>query len=509
MNKKIFSAFGFCIFALSHLALIPVLSIFGLNVCPNLQEQGFLFGCQYAAKFACSVLVIQSSFLVIFFWILNYVSKTKWTNLVPILSSPIWLAIHFLNFYINSSSYEQILSEHSPYSKDVNLFLWVCMSMILVVSWQWIETEITFKLRSLGIKDTIPTNTANIFWIWFYEQKNRLIPVMGLVLFFGSYFSLMFIRQESWEDPKLILSQQKEKFFYLTFGVVVWQILIYFFDFYRNLILSKEIEQHLLNIRDKNFKFRSTVSGSGFFSIVFNLLNQLSETLVKKSRLLKGFSSFVSETVAEKILITDDHVHSGESKQVAVLMADIRDFTSFSSQMKSQEVVNLLNIYFSDMIEVFIENGITVDKFIGDGILAYAIDNSQDSNHIYDAMLKTAFDMHFKLQQTNAKLKSQKLPKIQIGVGLHEGRVVLGSIGSREKLQYTIIGDPVNVSARLEGFCKDKQVGIIVSSHFYHRISQKNHVKFQSLGMQRIRGLELPMEIFGALPYEKKHSSVA
>lgn len=265
---------------------------------------------------------------------------------------------------------------------------------------------------------------------------------------------------------------------------------------------------HLASIQSQNFKFRSNTLNSGFFSVVFSLLNRLSETLIKKGRLLKGFSSFVSESVAQNVLANEEHSYSGNSKKVAIMMADIRDFTTISSQIKPQEVVDLLNIYFSDMMEVFVENGIVVDKFIGDGILAYAIE--EGSPVAYENMLKTAFDMHLKLVQTNIKLKNKKLPKIQLGIGLHEGTVILGSIGSKDKLQYTIIGGPVNVTTRLEGLCKLHQVGLIVSSHFLGKVNPKHQSKFTNLGNQKLRGLDLPIEVHGTMAYEvKKQSSAA
>ncbi|MCB0368486.1 MAG: adenylate/guanylate cyclase domain-containing protein, partial [Bdellovibrionales bacterium] len=182
-------------------------------------------------------------------------------------------------------------------------------------------------------------------------------------------------------------------------------------------------------------------------------------------------------------------------------------FTHFSSQMKPQEVVDLLNIYFSDMIEVFIEHGVTLDKFIGDGILAYVTLDDETSKQNIENITKAAFEMHIKLASTNQKLKNKKLPKIQLGLSLHIGPVILGAIGSRDKQQFTIIGDPVNVAARLESFCKEHQVGIIASSSFVSQISPEMNLKFVSLGRQKIRGIQLPLEIFGALPLERKQLS--
>ncbi|OYZ18107.1 MAG: hypothetical protein B7Y39_14160 [Bdellovibrio sp. 28-41-41] len=508
MRIQKFSLISFIFFICSHLALIPVLSYFGVNICPVMQEHGFLFGCKVATQFAVTVVGIQTLTLFGFFyaikkWPKTFLSKSLTVNLLPVA----FLAIHFFNFYLNSTIYDKYLSDISPNADSIRMFLWICMSMILVTTWQWVETELLFITRKRVFKESI--SNQSLFQLWVIEQKNKIIPVIGIVLFFGSYFSLMFIRQSGWENPEQIMAEQKEKFFYLTGVVIVWQMVIFYFDFHKNLILSREVECHLQSIQSQNFKFRSNTMNSGFFSVIFNLMNRLSDTLVKKGRLLKGFSSFVSDTVAQDILAKDDQTYSysGDSKKVAIMMADIRNFTTISSQLKPQDVVDMLNIYFSDMIEVFVENGIVVDKFMGDGILAYAIE--EGSPQVYENMLKAAFDMHIKLNQTNIKLKKKNLPKIQLGIGLHEGPVILGSIGSKDRLQYTIIGDPVNVTSRLEGLCKDNQVGLVVSSHFLNKVNLKHRSKFTNLGLQKIRGLELPLEVHGAIAQDTRKQQAA
>lgn len=465
-----------------------------------------MFGCRVATQFALTVLALQMVTLLVFFyalkkWPKTFLGKTLTVNLLPVA----FLVIHFLNFYFNSSVYNSYLSDISPNSQAIKMFLWICVSMILVTSWQWVETELLFIARKRVFKEFAPNK--NLFQLWVIEQKNKIIPVIGIILFFGSYFSLMFIRQVDWENPEQIMAEQKEKFFYLTGVVIIWQMVIFYFDFYKNMALAKEVECHLQSIQSQNFKFRSNTMNSGFFSVVFNLMNRLSDTLVKKGRLLKGFSSFVSDSVAQDILTKDESTYSGDTKKVAIMMADIRNFTTLSSQLKPQDVVDLLNIYFSDMIEVFVENGIIVDKFIGDGILAYAVE--EGSSQVYENILKAAFDMHIKLNQTNIKLKKKNLPKIQLGIGLHEGTVILGSIGSKDKLQYTIIGDPVNVAARLEGLCKDNQVGLVVSSHFLNKVNPKHRTKFKNLGLQKIRGLDLPLEVHGAISQESRKQPAA
>lgn len=502
-----FSGLSLFLFILSHLALIPILSSFGLNICPLLNDNGFWFGCQYSAKFVFSVLSVQllfitsTSFLLLKITKRNYLQDTLLENtfkLFPLVS----LGVHIFNFYYFSQNYQHQLSDHTPHAKEVQIFLYLCMSLIVVLGWAWLDVEAIYHSRKFIIKNKTIHQSLNR--LWFVEQKNKLIPTIGLISFFIFYFSLFLEASENNEDLALTIKEQKSSFIYLAAVAVIWQTILLYFDFYKNLYFINQAENHLQQLDQQNWKHHSNLFQGGFYSFIFNLLNQLSDNMLKKTRLLRGFSAFVSESVAKDVLDQDTHVQTGTQQKVAILMADIRDFTKFSSQMKPQEVVDLLNIYFTDMLEIFIEYGVTLDKFIGDGILAYIplTDESKTTN--IENITKAAFQMHAKINQTNQKLKAKKLPKIQLGVSLHVGQVVIGSIGSKDKLQYTIIGDPVNVAARLEGFCKDHRVGIIASSHFMAKVTSDTHLKFISLGKQSIRGIEAPIEIFGALPQEQK-----
>ncbi|MBL7544960.1 MAG: adenylate/guanylate cyclase domain-containing protein [Bdellovibrionaceae bacterium] len=501
-----FSLISLILFIGSHLMLIPVLSFFGLQTFPILYEKGFVFGCLSAAPFALTVILLQGTFLFCFShalkkWPKFFLRKPLLAHCLPLL----FLFTHFANFYFNSEIYADSLIEITPNASAVYWFVWMCMSMISITTWQWLETELLFLTRHKVFKDSISQN--DLFQLWLIEQKNKIVPALGMASLFGGYFALMFVQQTSWDNPQQILAKQKENFLYLVGVVAVWQMVIYYFDFYKNRVLSREAESHLKCIQSQNFKFRSNTFNSGFFSVIFNVMNGLSEALAKKGRLLKGFSAFVSDSTTQGHSPQDNQSYSGDSKKVAIMMTEIRNFTSIAALLKPQDVVDMLNIYFSDMIEVFVENGIVVDKFIGDGILAYAID--EGSPLVYENMLKTAFDMQLKLVSTNMKLRSKKLPKIQLSIGLHEGAVVLGTIGTKDKLQHTIIGDPVNITTRLEELCKEKYVGLIVSTHFLNKVNPKHRSKFTNFGSQKIRGLDLPIEIQGALAYETRKNSTA
>lgn len=499
------SLYGFSIYFFSHIALVPILSYFGLNACPLLNEKGFYFGCSYSLRFVTEVLFLQSAVIAAFFYVKNKNFKNhKFKYYFLNYFSIFQLTSHFSIFYFLTLNYEAQLFEITDNAYLVKSFVWLCMILITITTWKWVDTEANIAIREHLKTINRYKNEINLKKLWILDSGKQLIPVIGVILFFGFYFMISFNIQPSWDHPQKILANEKEKFLYLSFIVLIWQISLYSFEFYKNLYFIKQIDSHLSHIQNQNFKFLSVSYSSGFYGFIFNLLNQLSEALAKKGRLLKGFSAFVSETVAQDILNNDHDVHSGENKKIAIMMADIRDFTHLSSHLKPQEVVDLLNIYFSDMIEVFIEHGVILDKYIGDGLLAYIPVDPENPNAAYENLLKASFDMHLKLQKTNAHLKLKKLPKIRLGIALHEGNVIIGSIGSKQKLQHTIIGDPVNVTTRLESLCKDLSVGLVVSSNYLHFTNSENRIKFMNMGKHSIRGIDLPIEVYGALPYEKK-----
>ena len=184
---------------------------------------------------------------------------------------------------------------------------------------------------------------------------------------------------------------------------------------------------------------------------------------------------------------------------MTVIMSDLRDFTLMSNSLSAEQVVQILNLYFADMIEVLTRYDIVLDKFIGDGILAYIEPKSGDLNESNQIAEQAAIAMHLKLVETNKQLRTLGLPELKMGVAIHCGEVVLGNIGTPTKLQHTIIGDVVNTVSRIEGFCKQYQAGVVVSPRVLESLEASARKKFKDFGMQSIRGLGNQIRIFGVL----------
>lgn len=178
------------------------------------------------------------------------------------------------------------------------------------------------------------------------------------------------------------------------------------------------------------------------------------EDISREQQLMGTLSRVVSRQVAEQIMASGAMPSvGGQRKKVAVLMSDIRDFTTMTESAEPEEIVGMLNDYFGRMIEVVFEHEGTLDKFIGDAIMAVFGTPMAHDDDAARAVL-TAIDMRRALRRYNEERRAKGKMGIENGIGICDGEVVAGAIGSEERLEFTVIGDTVNTAARLEGLTK-------------------------------------------------------
>ncbi len=215
----------------------------------------------------------------------------------------------------------------------------------------------------------------------------------------------------------------------------------------------------------------------------------------EKRRVKQLFGRYVSPDVFERLL--DDPslaALGGERREMSVLFSDIRGFTSVSETGNPEAIVAQLNEYFGRMVEVVFRNGGTVDKFVGDMVMALFGAPVADARHA-DHAVATALDMVRELEDLNATWRAEGRPALGIGIGVNSGEMIAGNIGSARIMSYTVIGDAVNLGARLESLNKDYGTRIIISAATRERLTAP--VDFTPLGEVVVKGRAAPVHIWG------------
>lgn len=186
----------------------------------------------------------------------------------------------------------------------------------------------------------------------------------------------------------------------------------------------------------------------------------------------------------------------GQLRPVAILFSDIRGFTPLAAGMDPCELVALLNRYFAAMVEPILAQQGTIDKFIGDAIMAeFGTPLFRDPQTEALAAIRAALGMRAALKDLQTELQAEGLPSFEHGVGIHFGSVVAGNLGSPQRLEYTVIGDAVNVAARIESLTKTVGWDIVISEAVY-RLARE-HIQVRDLGSHLLKGKTEPIQLYG------------
>ena len=209
------------------------------------------------------------------------------------------------------------------------------------------------------------------------------------------------------------------------------------------------------------------------------------------------FSRFVNPHVVQQLIASGGVLQASESRQVSVLFSDIRGFTTLAESRSPEQVVDLLNRYFSLQVEVIFRHGGSLDKFIGDCIMAFWGAPLDDARHAENAV-RAALEMAEVLQRFKAELGDSEAA-FDVGIGIHSGPAVVGLIGSEQRREYTAIGDTVNLASRIEGLTKGV-ARILVSQETMALCGSA--FTFTPYGAFDVKGREQQVSLFGPHPGE-------
>ena len=219
------------------------------------------------------------------------------------------------------------------------------------------------------------------------------------------------------------------------------------------------------------------------------------EDISQEKRMKNMMYRYMTPGVAERVMaLGEDSLKVGERREVSILFSDIRGYTAMSENMGANQVLSLLNEYFETMVEAVFDHEGTLDKFIGDALMAvFGAPLPLSENHAWKAV-QSALDMRRRLKEFNERQIFAQQPKIRFGIGISSGDVVSGNVGSHKRMDYTVIGDTVNVSARLETATKEYLCDIIISEATYRLCHDRIIVR--ELDLLRVKGKQAPLKVY-------------
>lgn len=220
--------------------------------------------------------------------------------------------------------------------------------------------------------------------------------------------------------------------------------------------------------------------------------NQMAQSLREKDLIKRAFTRYVAREVVDEILKDPENlVLTGERRDVTVLFCDIRGFTTTSEKLTPEEVVTLLNTFYTLMIDTTFKEDGTLDKFLGDGVMAVFGAPIYHQDHSLRA-IRTALAMQAGIRGLSARRATEGKPPIAVGIGINAGDAVAGTVGTEARMEYTVIGDSVNLASRLESNSKAGQ--ILISEQTYLKVQAA--VEARSLGRIKVKGKEEEIGVY-------------
>jgi adenylate cyclase len=230
------------------------------------------------------------------------------------------------------------------------------------------------------------------------------------------------------------------------------------------------------------------------------------EDITEEKRVRSTMSRYMSKEVADQLLSAGELELGGKEQKVTVMFTDVRSFTTIAEALGPRQTVSLLNEYFTEMVDVIFQHGGILDKYMGDGIMALYGAPLVGANDA-DNALAAADEMMRRLAQLNLRRVAAGQAALDIGIGFSTGPTVVGNIGSVRRLDYTVIGDTVNLASRLEGATKQYSARILLSEMTVRDLKKPSTLR--EIDLIRVKGKDRPVAVYESLGYRAAEPGVA
>ncbi len=337
---------------------------------------------------------------------------------------------------------------------------------------------------------------------WFSDGKIKVswkIRVPSLFLRFGDTFLIsgifpvlsilgiiLITLQNGVHDQKEL---ERVMYVSLSIGVIFWIFggILTFLNSKTFLYPLQSMEKALKKYSDGNYKERITVHSDDQLGLLEATVNQMGIELEEKEIIKTVFGHYVSPAIRDMILGGKVKTE-GDKIEAVVLFTDIRSFTSLSENHAPENIVKLLNIHFTRIVDIVSRNDGFVDKFIGDAVMA-VFDAELTGGHHKLSALRAAAEILKELEETNNEISQFGFEPLKIGIGIASGPVIRGNIGSANRREMTVIGDTVNLASRLESATKDFGIPILITeSSFDQACSEYKPLQKKAEEFMQVRG---------------------
>lgn len=240
------------------------------------------------------------------------------------------------------------------------------------------------------------------------------------------------------------------------------------------------------SIKNQNFDTRVIIHSSDELGVLGDAINDMARGLAERERIKDTFGRIVDPRIRD-YLLNNDQMLGGKTVEATILFSDLRDFTNLSEHRTPTEVLHILNRYFQEMSDAIEIHGGFINKFIGDAILAVFGTPLPLESPVFTAV-QTARSMAENLNSLNQEFTREGLPVLRMGIGIHTGQVLAGNIGSQSRMEYTVIGDTVNIASRVEGLCKGLGKDLLITEACMEKLPESEKAKFSFLGEFELKG---------------------
>ncbi len=289
------------------------------------------------------------------------------------------------------------------------------------------------------------------------------------------------------------ISQSKR---YILFSFVIIIILALLASLGFSLYFSqpiKKLKKSVAQFGTGNFTHRTPINRNDEMGDLADAFNQMARDIELKEKIKDSFGRYVAPEIVDMILSNpSDHWMKASSKQATVLFTDIRGFTSLSENKQPEDIVDMLNEHFTQITETIIRHGGHIDKFIGDAAMAVFGIPKETSDHARDAVA-AAFEIMNKIE-SRAVAPPYKNNALRIGIGINTGSMVSGNLGSKKKMEYTVIGDNVNIASRLTAMADPGE--ILISGKTFDCLNDDDSMKVKEKGQMSIKGKKNKIRVF-------------